>query len=92
MQGARSDPDLSARLRPLQQQIELDSIGMVTDMAGGAGLDNAAVGVRLFVWAIRGLSIAQLVVESPEEVRKSVRLLRHMLKLSLDEADRLRKG
>lgn len=87
MQGARSDPELAERLRPLQIQIERDSIEAFAAVSNDAGLAQTAVGVRLFVWAIRGLSIAQLVVDEPSEIRKSVRMLRHLLKLSLEEAD-----
>lgn len=91
MQGSRSDPELSAQLRPLQQQIERDSIETFGSVSSDTGLMSDATAIRLFVWAIRGLSIAQLVVQTPDEVRKSVRLLRHMLKLSIDEAERLQR-
>lgn len=84
LQGSRSDPELAARLRPLQMEIERDSFSLVTALAGDAGLDTSAVGVRLVVWAIRGLSIAQLLVDEPAEVRKSVRLLRRLLSFALD--------
>lgn len=84
MQGSRSDRDLAERLRPLQIEIERDSIDLVTAIAGEAGMDAAAPGVRLVVWAIRGLSIAQLLVEDPAEIRKSVRLLRRLLSIALD--------
>ena len=84
MQGSRSDPELAARLRPLQMEIERDSLELVSSIAGGAGLDTAAPGVRLIVWAIRGLSVAQLLVEEPGEIRKSVRMLRRLLGFALD--------
>lgn len=84
LQGSRSDPELAERLRPLQIEIERDSIALVSALAGEAGMDTAAPGVRLVVWAIRGLSIAQLLVEDPGEIRKSVRLLRRLLSIALD--------
>jgi len=84
LQGSRSDPGLAERLRPLQIEIERDSIDLVTVIAGKAGMDTAAPGVRLVVWAIRGLSIAQLLVEDPAEIRKSVRLLRRLLSIALE--------
>lgn len=84
LQGSRSDPELAARLRPLQVEIERDSFALVTAMAGDAGLDTSAVGVRLVVWAVRGLSIAQLLVEQPAEVKKSVRLLSRLISYGFD--------
>jgi AcrR family transcriptional regulator len=84
LQGSRSDPELAERLRPLQIDIERDSFELVTSIAGQAGMDTAEPGVRLVVWAIRGLSIAQLLVEDPREIRKSVRLLRRLLSFALD--------
>lgn len=84
LQGSRSDPALAERLRPLQIEIERDSLSLVTALAGEAGMDTAAPGVRLVVWAIRGLSIAQLLVEDPAEIRKSVRLLRRLLSIALE--------
>lgn len=84
LQGSRSDADLAARLRPLQIEIERDSLDLVVSMAGQAGMDTSAPGVRLVVWAIRGLSVAQLLVEDPAEIRKSVRLLRRLLSIALD--------
>jgi AcrR family transcriptional regulator len=84
LQGSRSDPELATRLRPMQMEIERDSISIATSVASEAGMDAAAPGVRLVVWAIRGLSVAQLLVEKPGEIRKSVRLLRNLLKLALD--------
>jgi len=84
MQGSRSDPALAERLRPLQIEIERDSINLVKSLAGEAGMDTAAPGVRLVVWAIRGLSVAQLLVEDPGEIRKSVRLLRRLLSIALE--------
>ena len=84
LQGSRSDPDLAERLKPLQMDIERDSLDLVSSLAGAAGLEGGAPGVRLIVWAIRGLSIAQLLIEEPGEIRKSVRLLRRLLSLALD--------
>ena len=84
LQGSRSDPELADRLRPLQTEIERASFALVTSLAGEAGMDAGASGVRLVVWAIRGLSIAQLLVEDPAEIRKSVRLLRRLLSIALD--------
>jgi AcrR family transcriptional regulator len=84
LQGSRSDPELAARLRPMQMEIERDSIAQVASIAGAAGVDTSAPGVRLVVWAIRGLSVAQLLVEDPAEIRKSVRLLRRLLRIALD--------
>jgi AcrR family transcriptional regulator len=92
LQGSRSDPELAARLRPLQMEIERASLALVTSLAGEAGMDTGAPGVRLVVWAIRGLSIAQLLVEDPAEIRKSVRLLRRLLSIALDREQDAKTG
>ncbi len=83
MQGARSDPTLSSRLRPLQARIERDSLKRGAELLGrttGVHPDAA----RLAVWAIRGLSIAKLVSTRPAAAEKSVELLRDMFKVALD--------
>jgi hypothetical protein len=37
--------------------------------------------MRLVVWAVRGLSIARVLAPDPEEIEKSVTLLRRMLEV-----------
>lgn len=83
IQGARSDPTLSSRLRPLQARIERDSLKRGAELLGRTTSVRPEA-ARLAVWAIRGLSIARLVSTSPHDAEKSVKLLRDMFKASLD--------
>ena len=81
MQGARSDAELSQRLRPLQAEIEGDSIQQAKAMI--SVIDNLRPDVvRLLVWTIRGLSIAQVLSRSPDEIRASLDTLRRMMDAS----------
>lgn len=80
LQGSRSDPDLAARLAPLQAQIEQNALEMLGQWFGDAGPGGKAA-MRLVVWAIRGLSIAQVLAPDPEEIEKSVTLLRRMFEV-----------
>lgn len=82
LQGARSDPELARKLRPLQREIEQASFALVRSLAGDAGVDTGAPGVRLVVWALRGLSIAQLLTQDPAEIRESVQVLRELLSIA----------
>lgn len=84
MQGARSDAELAARLKPLQIKIERDSFRAVDIVAEGAGIPIPTVVKRLMVWSVRGLSVAELLAEEPGEMVKSVRLLRRLLSYGLD--------
>jgi AcrR family transcriptional regulator len=86
MQGSRSDPTLAERLKPLQREIEQDSFKRAGSMiVGKHGAKASAVSVRLMVWAIRGLSVASMLTDEPEEVEKSVKLLQSMLAAALDQ-------
>jgi len=84
LQGARSDGDLAERLKPLQIAIEKDSFAAVDQVAQGAGIAVSPVVTRLMVWAVRGLSIAELLAEEPGEMVKSVRLLRRLMAYGID--------
>jgi AcrR family transcriptional regulator len=80
LQGSRSDPDLTTRLAPLQAEIEQNALVLLGRWFGDSGNASKAV-MRLVVWAVRGLSIAQVLVPDPEEIEKSVSLLRRMLEV-----------
>ncbi len=82
IQASRSDPELSARLRPVQIEIERDSFVQAGQMLGKTGVETNVA--RLMIWAVRGLSIARLLASRPEEVEGSIHLLREMLRLALD--------
>lgn len=80
LQGSRSDPDLATRLAPLQAQIEQNALALLGRWFGDTGSGGKAA-MRLVVWAIRGLSIAQVLAPDPEEIEKSVSLLRRLFEV-----------
>lgn len=84
IQGSRSDPTLSARLKPLQKEIEQDSFKQVAAILGNAGAKASAAATRLFVWALRGLSVARVLTDEPAEIERSVELLRRMLVAAIE--------
>lgn len=84
MQGSRSDAELSARLKPLQQEIEQDSFRQTAAILGNAGAKASAAATRLFVWALRGLSVARVLTDEPKDIERSVDLLQRMLVAAVD--------
>lgn len=82
MQGARSDKDLSPRLKILQRELERDSLVRAAALIGKAKVSPDMA--RLMVWSVRGLSIARLLAAKPEDVEGSVRLFKEMLRVSLE--------
>lgn len=79
MQGSRSDPELSARLKPLQREIEQDSFRQAGAIIGHVGGRASSTATRLFVWALRGLSVARVLTDEPGDIDRSVKLLRDLL-------------
>lgn len=84
LQGARSDQELNRRLKPVQIMIEKDSFQGMDLVAAAAGVPVSPVVKRLIVWAVRGLSVAELTAEEPGEMIKSVRLLSRLLAYGID--------
>jgi hypothetical protein len=80
LQGSRSDPDLTERLAPLQAEIEQNALALLERWFGD-GRKRPRPLMRLVVWAVRGLSIAQVLAPDPEEIEKSVTLLRRLLEV-----------
>ncbi len=85
LQGSRSDPALAERLAPLQAQIERESFAPPARFGRGLGELASPAMIRLVHWSMRGLSVAQLVAEKPEEIPESVRLLRRMMEALVRE-------
>nr|WP_239556486.1 TetR/AcrR family transcriptional regulator [Dyella flava] len=79
LQGSRSDAVLAKRLGPLQAKIERDSIQRIEKYDMLASPQPHLAMVRLLVWAVRGLSIANVLVRKPSEIGESVELLSEML-------------
>lgn len=79
LQASRSDPELAALVGPMQARVEQISLaGMHLRFGSGDEADTLA-GMRLVVWAVRGLSIAQVLVPDPAEIRRSVGYLRRLI-------------
>ncbi len=80
LQAARSDAELADRVKETQQSIE-DVASSVMDAKFGLKVSPQAVDeMRLVVWAVRGLSIAQVLLKEPEEINRSVDLLSRVLR------------
>lgn len=79
MLGSRSDPVLAERLGPLQQEIEADSFAQVRSYERSLGREIPTAYIRLVVWAVRGLSIAQMLTTDADGITDSVRFLRQLL-------------
>lgn len=80
LQAARSDSELSERVTATQQVIEdVAQENMKTSFNAGNN-PHLVDEMRLIVWAIRGLSIAQVLVKDPLEIGRSVELFSRILK------------
>ena len=88
LQGSRSDPVLAERLAPLQAQIERESFAYLTSLQARLGEVASPAMIRLVHWAIRGLSVGQLLTENPREILDSVALLRRMMAMVAAETRR----
>ena len=99
LQGSRSDAELAEKLGPVQDRIEHDALARA-GVAFSADARSAVAMMRLIVWAIRGLSIAQVLAPEPGGVKDSIKLLRKLIEagfqtglLSLDpSAERPKAG
>lgn len=79
--GSRSDPSVARKLRPVQDRIEADSFGRLERELGRPPLKPL---VKLVTWAIRGLSIEQMLGRSSGSPGP-VRLLQAMIEQALKE-------
>lgn len=83
MMGSRSDPELAARLAPLQRQIEATSRQTVEQILREGDLPDIPefnAMRRLFVAAVRGLSIDLMLVKDRAELEQSIILLQRFLR------------
>lgn len=78
LQGSRSDAELAEKLGPVQDRIERDAL-VRAGVAFSGDVRGAVAMMRLIVWAVRGLSIAQVLAPEPEGVVDSVKLLRRLI-------------
>lgn len=93
LQGSRSDAELARMLGPVQDRIEHEALER-GGVAFKAGERSAVALMRLIVWTIRGLSVAQVLAPEPGNVVDSVKLLKRLLEagfatglLSLDRGE-----
>lgn len=83
MQGSRSDPQLCEMLAPVQTRIEKEALEF-SHLASAKDARGAMAVMRLVVWAIRGLSIAQVLAPEPGSVRDSVKVLKRLMAAGLE--------
>ena len=76
LQASRSDPELAALVAPMQARVEQMSLETIKQQFGSGEDSEMLAGIRLFVWAVCGLSIAQVLAPDPADMRRSVDFLR----------------
>lgn len=87
MMGSRSDPELAKRLAPLQRRIEAASRMTVEQILKDGGfphLPEANAMRRLFVAAVRGLSIDLMLLQDRAELDEAIQLLKRLLRALSD--------
>jgi AcrR family transcriptional regulator len=84
LQASRSDPELADLVRPTQERIELMSARDMLNRVGGKDEKETLAAMRLFVWAIRGLSIAQVLMRDPGEIDGSIQFFRKLVMEAFD--------
>lgn len=87
MMGSRSDPELAKRLAPLQRRIEATSratVERILEEGGFPDLPEANAMRRLFVAAVRGLSIDLMLLEDRAELDEAIQLLKRLLRALAD--------
>lgn len=81
IQGSRSDAVLADKLRPIQARIGAEALRKLEEEMGRP---PSLPLVHLIIWAMRGLSIANVLSGNDEEARQSIDMLRAMTIASLD--------
>jgi hypothetical protein len=87
MMGSRSDPALAKRLAPLQRRIEAASrstVERILKEGGFPDLPEANAMRRLFVAAVRGLSIDLMLLNDRAELDEAIQLLKRLLRALSD--------
>lgn len=78
LQAARSDPDLARMVGPTQKAAEEGALQKMREAYGGDE-DTARAVMRLMVWAIRGLTLSDMILPDREATLGAVNLLANML-------------
>jgi AcrR family transcriptional regulator len=84
LHAARSDPELAERVVSTQQEIERLASSNLQSKFGIPSNTAALDEMRLLVWAVRGLALAQIHVEDPDEIIRSIRVLSRALAAAQD--------
>lgn len=74
LQASRSDPELAKAVIPVQQSLDQAGIEVVDHFNQGDKSELLSR-LRFFHWAIRGLSIARILTNTPEDIKQSVAFL-----------------
>lgn len=81
LQATRSDADLEASVVPMQEEVEKSAL-LVMKVAFGGDEALARSVMRLMVWSVRGLSIAERYLPHRQENEAAIHLLSQLLKLA----------
>jgi AcrR family transcriptional regulator len=85
LQATRSDPELADLVVPMQEEVE--QAALVAIRSGFGGDESLALTVmRLMVWTVRGLSIAERHLPSREETHKAVEMLSALLLMAAPDS------
>lgn len=84
LQATRSDPELAEFVVPMQEEVEQSAL-LVMQRAFGGDEVLARTVMRLMVWSIRGLSIAERYLPHSEENKAAVQLLSQLLKAAVPD-------
>lgn len=79
IQASRSDAELAELVAPLQARLEQMSVAAMSERFGTDAGPERLAAIRFFVWAIRGLSIAQALTMDPTEIDRSVVFFQRMV-------------
>jgi AcrR family transcriptional regulator len=76
--AARSDPELAEKVASVSASLEDTAVETIVARFGGDPAQTLAA-IRVIVWAVRGFSIAKVVVPDPGEINSSVDLFKRMV-------------
>ena len=83
LQGSRSDETLREMLQPVQARIEEQALAYTRFAQSPAQREGARALMRLIVWSMRGLSVAD-VLDPDHSVTGAVKLLKQLLSAGLE--------
>jgi len=83
LMASRSDLELAERVAPMQAAVEQSALKDLSAQFGGDDEETLAR-MRLIAWAIRGLTMAQMLLPEPQDLERSVALFRSWLRAAED--------